>query len=66
MENYTLNKVISIARENGFEKVSGEYLPTAKNGIVANLLADLGFVGNGIVSCEVASFEDLPTLITAE
>lgn len=66
MENFTLNKLIAIARENGFEKISGEYLPTAKNGIVANLLNDLGFSGNGVVSCDVASYSVRPTLIAAE
>lgn len=66
MENFTLNKIVDIARTNGFEKITGEYLPTAKNGIVANLLTDLGFTGTGVVSLDVASFKNRPTLIAAQ
>lgn len=43
MENFMLNKIVSFALENNFKKIIGEYIPTKKNGIVANLYKDLGF-----------------------
>jgi FkbH-like protein len=44
MEVFTLNTIIDYANENGFSLIRGEYIPTAKNEIVANLFDSLGFV----------------------
>ncbi len=43
MENFTLNTLASFARENGFKRIVGEYIPTAKNGMVADHYLRLGF-----------------------
>lgn len=43
MEVFTLNTLVSYARENGFKRLVGEYLPTAKNGMVAEHYPRLGF-----------------------
>lgn len=43
MENFILNILVAYARENGFKKIIGEYLPTAKNGMVKKLYPNLGF-----------------------
>lgn len=43
MENYTLNTLVEYARENGFKKIIGEYIPTAKNGMVKEHYPNLGF-----------------------
>ena len=43
MENFTLNTLVEYARENGFKKSIGEYLPTAKNGMVKDHYPNLGF-----------------------
>ncbi len=43
MENFTLNTIVSWAIENGYEKLIGEYLPTPKNGMVAEHYNRLGF-----------------------
>ena len=43
MENFTLNQIVKVARQNGFEKLVGEYLPTPKNDMVKNHYKDLGF-----------------------
>lgn len=65
MENFTMNKLVEIARANGFSKISGEYLPTAKNGIVEDLLTEMGFSGNnGIRSIDVNSYENKPSTIS--
>jgi FkbH-like protein len=43
MENYVLNTIVSIAIENGFETLIGEYIPTAKNEMVRDFYLHLGF-----------------------
>lgn len=43
MENFTLNAIIKYARQNGFKKVIGEYLPSPKNKMVENHYLNLGF-----------------------
>jgi FkbH-like protein len=43
MENFTLNVIMDYVGSNGFKKLIGEYIPTAKNCMVANHYLDLGF-----------------------
>ena len=43
MEAFTLNTLVAFAREHGFRRLVGEYLPTAKNGMVAEHYPRLGF-----------------------
>lgn len=43
MENFTLNTIVSWAKENGYRKIIGEYLPTPKNGMVADHYPNLGY-----------------------
>lgn len=44
MENFTLNTLVAYAKENGFKKIIGEYLPTLKNGMVNDHYPNLGFI----------------------
>lgn len=43
MENFTLNTIVEYAKANGFERIVGEYLPTAKNQMVEGHFPGLGF-----------------------
>ncbi|WP_316746443.1 HAD-IIIC family phosphatase [Pedobacter gandavensis] len=43
MEDFTLDRLITYAKENGFKRLVGEYLPTAKNQMVAAHYPKLGF-----------------------
>lgn len=43
MENFTLNTIVEYAKANDYKKIIGEYLPTAKNGMVAEHYTGLGF-----------------------
>ena len=43
MENFTLNTMVEAAKTKGYKKIIGEYLPTAKNGMVADHYTNLGF-----------------------
>ena len=65
MENFTLNMIIELAAANNFKQVTGEYIPTKKNGIVKDHYHDLGFeeVGNKWV-VDVAGYNKRDTFIT--
>lgn len=54
MENFTLNTIVSWARENGYKRIIGEYLQTAKNGMVKNHYPSLGFTP--IDGCDTAQY----------
>lgn len=43
MENFTLNTIVACAREHGFKRIIGEYIPTLKNGMVKEHYPRLGF-----------------------
>jgi len=47
MENFTLNTIAGFAKDNGFDSLKGEYIATAKNGMVASHYKDLGFKQDG-------------------
>jgi FkbH-like protein len=63
MEKFTMNCILEIAKANGFKKITAEYLPTAKNGIVAQLLSDMRFSGNGIQAVAVDGYTPWMTQI---
>lgn len=59
VEEFIVNKMIETAKKNGFEKVIGEYIPTAKNAMVKDIYEKLGFKrtdGNHF-EADVASFK---------
>ena len=43
MENFTLNKMVHIAKGRGYKQIVGEYLPTSKNKMVEKHYPELGF-----------------------
>ena len=43
MEDFTLNTMVEAAREKGYKRIIGEYLPTQKNKMVENHYPSLGF-----------------------
>lgn len=47
MEEFIADKIVEIAKENGFEAVIGEYLRTPKNAMVEKLYERLGFADRG-------------------
>lgn len=59
MENFTLNTIVNYAKENGFTKVVGEYIPTPKNSMVKDHYRDLGFTEkDGKWELDVNSFSE--------
>ena len=47
VEPTTLNLAASLAKELGARRLIGEYIPTAKNGMVRDHYAKLGFAADG-------------------
>ena len=47
MENFVLNTIVQACIDNGFKKLKGEYIPTAKNPMVADHYKNLGFSAEG-------------------
>ena len=47
MEDFTLNIMVRKAKDAGYKKIIGEYLPTSKNGMVAEHYSQLGFTKIG-------------------
>jgi FkbH-like protein len=43
LEKFIFNHILKISRECGFTLLTGEYIPTAKNKVVADLFKNLGF-----------------------
>jgi FkbH-like protein len=65
MENFTMNTIVELAKDNGFKQITAEYLPTKKNGIVKDHYANLGFVfTDSKWTADVAQYEKRPTFIT--
>jgi FkbH-like protein len=49
MEEFVLNDIVCLARENGYSAIVGEYIPTEKNQLVRDHYAKLGFAAeNGL------------------
>lgn len=55
MENFTLNMMVEKAKNAGYKRIIGEYLPTPKNKMVENHYTGLGFAK--IEGTETAQFE---------
>ena len=43
VESFLLNEIVKLAEESGCRFVQGEYIPTAKNGLVKDHYSQLGF-----------------------
>jgi len=65
MENFTLNTLVDHAKENGFEKIIGEFIPTAKNSMVKEHYANLGFEEkNGLWELDLRTYANKKTFIS--
>jgi FkbH-like protein len=59
VEDFTLNRVVELARERGLRRLRGVYRPTPKNGLVRDLYPRLGFRPEGTAGDEVHYVLDL-------
>lgn len=65
VEEYIINSMMKIAKDNGYKKVIGEYLKTAKNSMVADIYEKFGFkrIGDTQFEAETDTFEKNKTFI---
>ena len=67
MEQFIINQVAGLAEKKKIHSITGEYLPTPKNGIVKELYPSLGFTeNNGKWKLSVQDFKPFNTYIDAE
>ena len=68
MEEFIADALVRTAKENGFARVIGEYLPTAKNAMVAELYPAMGFEKqkDGRFEAEVSRYRPHNTRIERE
>ena len=65
MESYTLNSIVEIAKENGYDQIIGEYIPTPKNELVRDHYKNLGFQqDNDLWILNVKSYKQKEAFIT--
>ena len=64
LENFVLNTIIDFSKENGFEIVKGEYIPTIKNDMVKDHYLNLGFAEKDVLwSLDLNSYNKKSTYI---
>ncbi len=65
VEQYLMNQLFSMARERSLTHVSGEYLPSAKNGMVKDFWRRFGFKNTGgtLWEIEVSAYEPCTTWV---
>ena len=67
MEEFITNDIIRTAEENGCRRVIGEYIPTPKNAMVADLYERMGFEKReGYYIADVSTYKMHETNITEE
>ncbi len=67
MENFILNRIVSYAASNNFKKITAEYIPTKKNGIVKDHYKSLNFEPIGdLWVLDVPGFKDRDTFISVK
>ena len=66
VEQFMMNFIIKELIERGIERISGEYLPTAKNKLVEHLLDELSLIKHpsGVYDLEIKNYTTLKTYIT--
>jgi FkbH-like protein len=65
-EEFTLNTIVKYAKEKGFKKITGEYIPTAKNGMVKDLYLNMGFtLREGLWLLNIDKYREKANFITA-
>lgn len=67
MEEFIVNDIMQIAKSMGCKRVIGEYIPTPKNSMVANLYERMGFNKHDVYYvAEVLEYKKQNTYITGE
>jgi FkbH-like protein len=64
VEEFFFNAIVAAATKRGCDIIEAEYIPTAKNGPVKNLLAEMGFKDKaGVMTLAVSEYEPKETFV---
>ena len=65
MEEFIINTVVEECKKAGIEKLKAQYIPTAKNGMVADIYERFGFTpeGDGYFALDLKDYKKLKTYI---
>ena len=65
MEEFIINNLVEICKKAGIEKLKAQYIPTAKNGMVADIYERFGFAprGDGYFELDLQGYKELKTNI---
>ncbi|MDE6906244.1 MAG: HAD-IIIC family phosphatase [Lachnospiraceae bacterium] len=65
MEEFVMNHVVQTAKENGFETISSQYIPTKKNQMVKDIYETMGFNrdGENLFHLDLDAFKTAKTYI---
>ena len=67
MENFVLNTIVDYAKTHGFSIIKGEYLATAKNGMVKEHYPNLGFAEKeGLFYLQVEEYQEKTSYINTK
>lgn len=68
MEEFSINRIVQAARDNGFQMILAEYIPTLKNSMVKDIYETMGFrrMGENLFHLEVNDFKEMKTYIKEE
>ena len=68
MEEFIVNTIMQEAKERGFLRVIGEYIPTKKNSMVKNIYAEMGFekIKENLFESHVHNYKNKITYIEME
>lgn len=68
VESCLFNEIVKIAAENGYQRLTAEYLPTAKNAMVADFYDRMGMtpLGGGAYALDTAAYTPQAHLIQAD
>ena len=64
MEEFIINKMVEVAREAGYRKLVGEYIPTAKNAMVSEIYPNMGFESTERENTYILTIADFKPLHT--
>lgn len=68
MEEFIVNDIVNVAKDNGIKKITGEYIKTPKNAMVKDFYKKMGFddVGNDKYELDIEKYKLLKTFIKRE
>ncbi len=66
MEEFIINSIVNIAKDENILTITAEYIPTVKNAIVKNLYSQVGFtrINTNMYRLDIVDYKPMTTYIT--